>query len=143
MSAFALYFSLSALLLVKGFSLRHHLIGVGADVESFAWMLYWWPWAIGHGINPFVTDLAWNGLGYNLTWATALPTFGLLLAPLTWLGGPVLTTNLVIVLAPACAAFAAFLLLQSVTGRWVPAFLGGWFSAFRRMRWGSRLVISI
>lgn len=36
-SAFAVYFALSALLLVKGFSLRHHLIGVGADVvESFA-----------------------------------------------------------------------------------------------------------
>ncbi|AHK71607.1 hypothetical protein AD931_12055 [Gluconobacter oxydans] len=138
-SAFAVYFALSALLLVKGFSLRHHLIGVGGDVESFAWMLYWWPWAIGHGINPFVTDLAWNGLGYNLTWATALPTFGLLLAPLTWLGGAVLTTNLVIVLAPACAAFAAFLLLQSVTGRWVPAFLGGLVFGFSPYEMGQSL----
>ncbi|WP_225197628.1 hypothetical protein [Gluconobacter oxydans] len=136
---FVLYFALSALLLVKGFSLCHHLIGVGADVESFAWMLYWWPWSIGHGINPFVTDLAWNGLGYNLTWATALPTFGLLLAPLTWLGGPVLTTNLVIVVAPACAAFAAFLLLQSVTGRWGPAFLGGLVFGFSPYEMGQSL----
>lgn len=128
--AFALYFGLSVLLLVKGFALRHHFIGTGGDVESFVWMLNWWPWAIGHGVNPFITDLVWNGLDYNLTWSTALPTFGLLLAPVTWLAGPVLTTNLVVVLAPACAAWTTFLLLQSITKRWMPAFLGGLIFGF-------------
>lgn len=49
--AFALYFVLSALLLVKGWDLRHHLIGEGGDIEAFVWMLNWWPWAIRGAVN--------------------------------------------------------------------------------------------
>lgn len=30
-------------------------LGYGLDPISFIWFLNWWPWAIAHGLSPFIS----------------------------------------------------------------------------------------
>ena len=39
----------------------------------FMWYLRWWRYALEHRINPFLTDLLWAPLGFNLAWTTFIP----------------------------------------------------------------------
>ena len=57
--------------------------GIGADPESFIWLFAWWPHAILHWTNPFVTHAVWSPSGVNLGWTALLPGLALLFAPLT------------------------------------------------------------
>ena len=53
------------------------------------WFFAWWPHALLHGLNPFVTHVIFVPDGFNLTWATGMPGPSLLLAPITLAFGPV------------------------------------------------------
>ena len=50
---------------------KHTIFMPGGDQESFIWFIYWWPYAITHGLNPFITHYVWSPNGDNLTWATS------------------------------------------------------------------------
>ena len=63
--------------------------GLGADPKAFIWCFGWWPYAILHGQNPFVTHAIWAPSGVNLIWTTSVPGLALLFAPLTLIAGPV------------------------------------------------------
>ena len=43
------------------------------DSSQFMWFFAWWPHALLHGLNPFVTHAMFVPEGFNLTWATAMP----------------------------------------------------------------------
>ena len=43
------------------------------DSSQFMWFLAWWPHAVLHGLNPFVTHAMFVPDGFNLTWSTAMP----------------------------------------------------------------------
>ena len=45
----------------------HRYLGSANDPHTVIWCLNWWPWAITHGLNPFVTHYIWYPSGYNLT----------------------------------------------------------------------------
>ena len=45
-------------------------VGYGYDPQIFIWAFAWWPHAILHGENPFVTHAVWAPVGLNLTWTT-------------------------------------------------------------------------
>ena len=60
-------------------------LGYGLDPVQFIWFLNWWPWAITHGLNPFISYYVWYPHGFNMTWATSMPVAALLMWPLTWL----------------------------------------------------------
>lgn len=102
----------------------------GGDQESFIWFINWWPYAIEHGLNPFVTNYVWYPSGFNLTWATSIPTLSLLAAPLTILFGPIFSWNLLSLLAAPLNAFCAFLLLRYLYKNNAAAFLGGYVFGF-------------
>jgi hypothetical protein len=113
--------------------LRHFntaFIGFGLDADSHMWFLAWWPHAIGHGLNPFVTHAVWAPSGYNLAGSTALPGPALLLTPLTETAGLVVTYNVLILLAPALSAWTAFLLCRHLTRAWWSSLLGGYVFGF-------------
>ena len=44
----------------------HHYVGYTYDPQIFIWALAWWPHAILHGQNPFVTHAIWAPDGVNL-----------------------------------------------------------------------------
>jgi hypothetical protein len=113
--------------------------GVGADPTCFIWFLHWWPFAIRHGLNPFVTTYIWFPHGYNLTWATSVPAASLIIAPVTALLGPLFSFNLLTMAAPALASWTAFLLCEDVTDDWLAALFGGYLYGFSAYEIGQLL----
>ena len=67
---------------------------LGADPLDAAWFLGWVPWAIAHGHNPFFTNWMYYPSGMNLASQILMPLLGLVAAPVTWLFGPLATSNL-------------------------------------------------
>lgn len=113
--------------------LRHpqrDLIGRGVDPGQFVWMLAWWPHAILHGQNPFVSHVVWSPQGVNLAWDTSIPGLAVLVAPVTLLGGPVLAYNVLAILLPALAAWTTFLLCRHLTRSFWPSLAAGYLFGF-------------
>ena len=107
-------------------------VGVG-DPPLFMWSLSWWPHAIAHGLNPFVTHYEWSPTGANLAQGTTIPTAALVMTPVTALFGPLFSYNVLSIASPALSAFTAYLLCRRLVRRELPAVVGGLlfgFSAF-------------
>jgi len=105
-------------------------IGDSDDPQIPIWSFAWWPHALAHGLNPFVTHVVWAPHGVNLAWVNTVPPLALLFAPLTWAFGPVSSYNVAVVLLPAISAWTAFLLCRHLTGRLWPAIVGGYLFGF-------------
>ncbi len=105
-------------------------LGVGKDQSLFIWCLGWWPYALAHHLNPFVTKLIFAPSGYNLTWSTSVPLISIVAAPITRIAGPIAAYNLLCVICPALAAWTAFLLCRYLTGQFWPSLLGGYLFGF-------------
>jgi hypothetical protein len=86
--------------------------------------------ALSHLENPLYTHAVFAPGGYNLVWAGSVLGPALVLSPLTFIAGPVVSYNLAAVGAPAIAAWTAFLLCRDVTKRPGPAFAGGLLYGF-------------
>jgi hypothetical protein len=100
------------------------------DSSLFTWFLAWPATALAHGLDPFFSTAMGYPHGVNLLANTSVPLFGLLLAPVTWLFGPIVTLNVALTLAPALSALAMFFLLRRWV-RWAPAaFVGGLLYGF-------------
>ena len=100
------------------------------DSSLFMWFFAWWPHAILHGIDPFITHVMFVPEGFNLQWTTPMPGPSLLLSPVTLGFGPAVTYNLIQLAAPALSAWTAFLLCRYVTGRVGPSLVGGYVFGF-------------
>jgi hypothetical protein len=96
-----------------------------SDYQIMTWSLRWWPWSIGHGVNPFETKLLWPPQGFSTFWMTTIPVPSLLASPLTLTAGPLVAYNVLMLAAIPLAAGAAYLLCIELTGRFWPSFLGG------------------
>src|SRR6516225_8541004 len=105
-------------------------LGYGLDPIQFIWFLNWWPWAIAHGLNPFISYYVWYPHGFNMTWATSVPLAALLMWPLTWLYGAVVSYNVLSLLAPALSAWTGFLLARYLTRDTPASFIGGYLFGF-------------
>jgi hypothetical protein len=100
-------------------------VGFTSDAAMMMWYLVWWPCAIWHRINPFITHAVWPISGYNLTWATSIPGVALAVAPITAAFGPVVAYNVAALLAPAMSGWAAFELCRRVTRSFGASLAGG------------------
>ena len=49
----------------------HMYLGYGPDPIAFIWFLNWWPWAIAHGLNPFISYYVWYPHGFNIKSSSA------------------------------------------------------------------------
>jgi hypothetical protein len=116
----------------------HTFIGPPAhpDPRFFFWALSWWPHALIHGLNPIWTDAVWAPAGYNLAWATGAPAPSLLMLPITLTIGPVVSYNILAVVAPALSGLSAFVLCRYATGRFWPSLLGGYLFGFSTYQLG-------
>ncbi len=100
------------------------------DSSLFMWFFAWWPHALLHGTNPFVTHAMFVPEGFNLQWTTPMPGPSIVLAPITLAFGPAVTYNLIQLLSPALSAWAAFALCRHVTGKTWPSVVGGYAFGF-------------
>ena len=95
------------------------------DASLFLWFLEWPAYALAHGHDPFYSTALFHPAGIDLLSNTSVLAIGIVLAPVTWLFGPVATMNVASTLGPALSALAMFWLLRRWV-RWTPAaFVGG------------------
>ncbi len=126
----AAYGLMACLFVWRGHPLRTQLLGPPSDPVMSTWFLLWWPYAIRHGLNPFVTHMMWHHSGLNVTWSTSLFFPALLMAPCTAAFGALASYNILSITAPALGAWSCFFLLRNITGRALPALLGGCMFGF-------------
>jgi hypothetical protein len=100
------------------------------DSSLFTWFIEWPAYALAHGLDPFhSTAMGYPG-GVNLLSNTSELAVGTVLAPVTWLFGPVASLNVAVTLAPVLSALAMFFLLRRWVS-WAPAaFVGGLLYGF-------------
>jgi hypothetical protein len=149
LGALGLYLGLATAVLARGVVAAPGSRAIGdrgPDKTIFMWSLVWWPHALGNGSDPFVSRAVWAPKGIDLSWVTAVPGPSVLAFPLTWTAGPVVTYNVLAVLAPALAAWTAFLLAEWLTGRFWPALLAGYvfgFSAYEIAQTSGHLNLTL
>src|SRR5580698_5278905 len=68
--------------------------GQSSDPAYYLWCMTWWPYALSHRLNPFLTKLLWAPEGFNVTWSTSIPLLSFAAAPITLTCGPVVAFNL-------------------------------------------------
>jgi hypothetical protein len=101
------------------------------DPASFAWFLEWPAYAISHGHSLFLETTDQVPAGMNMLDNTSVLALGVVLAPITWLFGPVATLNVALTAAPALSAISAYGCLRRGLGLWRPAaFLAGLLFGF-------------
>jgi hypothetical protein len=101
-----------------------------SDYQLMTWSLEWWPWAISHGLDPLFTNLVWAPHTSSTVWMTSIPGPALVAAPITMLFGPLVSYNLLMLLAPVLAALAAFQLCRVLTGSVTAALVAGYVFGF-------------
>jgi hypothetical protein len=93
-------------------------IGVNTgDPQFVMWILSWSMFAIAHGANPFFTNYQYYPAGVNLMWNGQMLLPALVLSPITWFGGPILSYNVLATAALALSAWTAFIFIR----RFVPS----------------------
>ena len=95
------------------------------DAASITWALEWFPHALLHGINLLHTKAMWTPTGIDLAGATAVPLVALVVAPVTWLWGPVVAYNVVTIVAPVAGAWCGYRLCRYITKASWPSILAG------------------
>jgi hypothetical protein len=118
---------------ILGIPVRHlqsFYVGTGSDPTAFIWYLAWWPHALRHGLNPFLTNFVWAPRGVNLAWQTSLPGVSIIAVPLTSVLGPVAAYNIVSLLSLPLSAFATYLLCRRLTRAFWPAIIAGLLFGF-------------
>ncbi|MGB7052138.1 MAG: hypothetical protein WBG41_11260, partial [Acidimicrobiales bacterium] len=93
------------------------------DPGLFMWFLAWPAHAIANGLDPLHSSAVFPPHGMNLLANTGVLAVGVVLAPVTWLFGPVTTLNVAMTASPVLSAMAMFVLLRRWVG-WSPA---AWF----------------
>ena len=126
--AFGLYLVLSCLIWLPpiGGAIATRYVGYGwTDARLYQWGLSWTPWALVHGMSPLFAPNVFAPGGVDLSWVTFVPSLGVVAYPLTAAFGPLVSLNVLMLLAPALAAWAAYLVCHRLTSRFWPAVLGG------------------
>jgi hypothetical protein len=95
------------------------------DEQFYAWSLGWWPYAVGHGVNPLFSNQIGAPHGYELAWASTAPSVDLAMWPVTAALGVVVSYNTVLLLIPPVSAWAAFVAARRLTGRFCSSLLAG------------------
>ena len=117
-------------------AIRHSMFNAGPDSQLIMWSLNWWPFSLVHHLNPFYTRYIWAPQGFNLTWATSVPTLALLLAPISWLFGALASYNVLAVTGLALSALSCFYLVRYLTKNYWSALLAGYIFGFSSYQLG-------
>jgi len=96
------------------------------DTSAAIWYTEWPAYAMVHGQNPLYSTAIGYPTGVNLV----LAAYGIVMAPVTWLFGPVSAVNVVLTASAVLSALAMFALVRRWVS-WMPAaFLAGLFYGF-------------
>jgi hypothetical protein len=108
-------------------------VHLGPDVQDgnfYQWALSWTPWALTHGQNPLHTGALFAPTGVDLAWTAFIPGPALVTWPVTAAFGPLASLNLILSVAPALAAWSAYLLCARLTRSFWTSFAAGFLFGF-------------
>lgn len=100
------------------------------DQTAFLWFLNWWPFALIHNENPFISHFVWQPLGFNMLWAASIPTLAIVAWPVTAVFGPLVSFNFLYLVTPPLNAISCFFLLRYLTRNEVVSGLCAYFYGF-------------
>jgi hypothetical protein len=100
------------------------------DTNLYVWSFAWMNHAIQAHIDPLFTDYVWAPAGVHLAWVTTLPGPALLFQPITDRFGALFSVSVLMLMAPALAAWATYLLCIRVTRRFWASLMGGFVFGF-------------
>ena len=110
---------------------RARYVGYGwTDARLYQWGLAWTPWALLHGHSPLFAHNVFSPAGIDISlghlhaepWDRRLPADRAF--------GTLVSLNVLLLLAPALAAWATYLVCHRLTQRFWPSVLGGLFFGF-------------
>lgn len=108
-----------------------HLVGgTGGDLGQEIWFLKVVSHNFFNGLGFLQTDLINYPIGVNLTNMTAMPTLGVVLAPITGVFGPIASYNVATTLAPALGALGMYWAAHRWLTTWVARFAAGLLFGF-------------
>jgi hypothetical protein len=148
----AFYIALAALWFARAWIPEHGharlLDGFGnpGDPVLFVWYLAWMRFALWHGHNPLFTHWLMAPHGANLMANTSILAPSFVMSPVTAVLGPVVSYNVLVTLAVAFSAWAAYLACRFITGSDTGAVICGLlygFSAYMQSQSLSHLHIAI
>jgi hypothetical protein len=126
MSASALFLALALAAMWPGLFTGHDtIVGTTGDPSLSIWALQWMPFALGHHLNPLVTDYLHYPTGVNLMWNSSILFPSLVLTPVTVLWGPIVSYNVLTLLSMWLSGWCAFLTVRRYSRHWVSAAAGG------------------
>jgi hypothetical protein len=109
----------------------------GSDPQEFMWSMSWWPYAIVHGLDPLSTHVIWSGAhSFNVAANTTIPLPALLAWPVTAIWGPIVSFNLINLIAPVLDAYVAYRLCRHITRAPAASILAGYVFGFSSYWWG-------
>lgn len=120
-------------------SINNKIFTPSLDPESFIWFLNWWPYAIIHHLNPFITKYIWYSRGVNLTWTTSIPTLAILMSPITLLFSAIVSFNLLAIFSLALSATSFFYFSYFITKKIIPSLFAGYVFGFSSFEIGQLL----
>jgi hypothetical protein len=82
------------------------------DPAQEVWFMAWPAWAVAHAANVFFSGAVNAPFGANLLSNTSGTLVGVVLSPVTWLWGPVASTNVALTLAPGLSAWGCWVALR-------------------------------
>lgn len=106
------------------------MLNISGDPDHYILFMKWWPWAVLHHKNPFLTDYITYPRTYNLAWVTSVPFLSLVAYPVTRFFGIIFAWNVLMLLAPVTAALAAYGLFRYMRLGYIPSFAGGYIFGF-------------
>lgn len=111
--------------------LRTRSVGNGkSDAKFYEWAIGWMHWSVLHGVDPLYSSKVFAPTGTSLTWTSFTPAGGFVMLPVRSLFGSVAATNVLMLLAPALAGWAAYLVCHRLTQAFWPSLVGGYLFAY-------------
>ncbi|MCD6327184.1 hypothetical protein J7M28_06495 [bacterium] len=105
------------------------------DSVMFAWNFWWVAEQLSDGHLFFKCDYAMLPFGIRTVYHTLIPLHCVILAPVTWLFGPLVSSNLHLILSFAIGALGMALLVRFLTGSLLAGLCGGIAFAFSTIHW--------
>jgi len=105
------------------------------DSVMFAWNFWWVAEQLSEGKLFFHCDYAMLPFGVRTVYHTTIPLHCVVLAPITWLWGPLVSSNIHLILSFALGGFGMALLVRFLTGSNLAGLCGGIVFAFSTTHW--------
>ena len=131
---FAMYLGASVVIwgipVVGHLGSRYVAMARNGDVDQGRWFLGWTPWALAHAQSPLHTPFLFAPNGIDLSWSAFVPGPAIVAWPVTAAFGTLVSYNVWMLVAPALAAWGAYLVCRRITDRLWPSVAGGYLFGF-------------